>query len=144
MKLTILVEPTAKGRPRGTVVDGHASFYTPARTRNAEALIVAMIRTQVIGLGTYEVGLPLRLEATFYRARPKHLPKRVTMPVSRPDVDNYFKLLGDALEHFLFANDSQITSLFVKKRFAEPGSAPRIELEITEDKESKSYERYFI
>lgn len=133
MKLTILVEPVAKGRPRFTVVDGHATAYTPARTRNAEAMIVAMIRTQVRQVGTFEAGVPLRLEATFYRTRPRHLPKRVTMPVTRPDAENYSKLLMDALNRFVFPDDAQITDLHVKKRFAEPGSVPRIELEITED-----------
>lgn len=135
LKVIVLVEPTAKGRPRFTVVDGHATAYTPAKTRNAEALIIAMIRTQVPRhiFGTFEAGVPLRLEATFFRARPKHLPKKVTMPVSRPDVENYSKLLTDALSKFVFPDDNQITSLFIKKRFAEPGSVPRIELEISED-----------
>lgn len=82
-------------------------------------------------VGHFEAGAPLRLEATFFRARPKHLPKKVTMPVSRPDVDNYTKLLTDALNKFVFPDDNQITSLYVKKRF---GSPPRIELEITQER----------
>jgi len=52
------------------------------------------------------------------------------MPVSRPDYDNYAKLLTDALEKFVYKNDSQITRAIIKKRF---GSPPRIELTIEED-----------
>ena len=128
----IYVEPVAKARPRSTIIAGRVRTYTPAKTRKSEAMIEAMIRTQVMEIGAFEEGVPLRLKATFYRERPKHLPKRVTMPVSRPDYDNYAKLLTDALEKFVYKNDSQITSAYIKKRF---GSPPRIELLITEDSE---------
>ena len=128
----IYVEPTPKARPRSAVIHGRVHTYTPKKTRNAEAMIKAMIRTQVMELGACEDGVPLRLEATFYRERPKHLPKRVTMPVSRPDYDNYAKLLTDALEKFVYKNDSQICTALIKKRF---GSPPRIELTIEVDVE---------
>ena len=74
--------------------------------------------------------VPLRIEATFYRERPKHLPKRITMPVTRPDYDNYAKLLTDALEKYIYKNDSQICTALIKKRFGDP---PRIELTIEVD-----------
>lgn len=132
LKTIIYVEPTPKGRPRSTVIQGRVHTYTPKKTRSAEAMIMAMIRTQVMEFGTFEDGVPLRLEATFYRERPKSLPKRVIMPVSRPDYDNYTKLLTDALEKFIYKNDSQITSAYIKKRF---GSPPRIELKLEVDSE---------
>jgi len=132
IKTVIYVEPTPKARPKSTIIHGRVHTYTPAKTRNAQMLIEAMIRTQVMQLGAFEEGIPLRLEATFYRDRPKHLPKRVTMPVSRPDYDNYAKLLTDALEKFVYKNDSQICTALIKKRF---GSPPRIELTIEEDVE---------
>ena len=132
IKTVIYVEPTAKSRPRSTIIHGRVHTYTPKKSRNAEADIRAMIRTQVMELGAFEDGVPLRLEATFYRDRPKSLPKRVTMPVSRPDYDNYAKLLTDALEKFVYKNDSQICTALIKKRF---GSPPRIELNIEVDVE---------
>lgn len=132
IETTIYVEPTAKARPRSTIFHGHVQTYTPKKTRDSEAMIKAMIRTQVMELGAFEEGVPIRLEATFYRERPKHLPKRVTMPVSRPDYDNYAKLLTDALEKFVYKNDSQICTALIKKRF---GSPPRIELTIEVDEE---------
>lgn len=132
IQTVIYVEPKAKARPRSTIVQGRVRTYTPEKTRNAAAMIMAMIRTQVMDLGAFEAGVPLRLEATFYRDRPKHLPKRVTMPVSRPDYDNYAKLLTDALEKFIYPNDSQICTALIKKRF---GSPPRIELTIEANEE---------
>ena len=130
MKITIYVKPTAKGRPKSTTIGGHAVTYTPAKTKRAEADIMAMIRLQAMELGSFNTNVPLRVGATFYRERPKYLPKRVTMPVSRPAYDNYAKLLTDALEGYIYKNDSQITTALIKKRF---GSPPRIELTIEED-----------
>lgn len=130
----IFVEPVAKGRARVAVVNGHAHGYTPKKTANAESLIIASIRQQLGQDGVvFDDGVPLRLEATFYRLRPKHLPKRVTMPVSRPDCDNYGKLLLDALNHFAFADDSQVVSLVLHKRYVQLGQQPRIELKIREE-----------
>lgn len=129
MKTIIFVEPTPKGRPRMAVKGGRVQVYTPKKTEHAENLI----RQQVVNLKCYfNSPIPLRLTATFYRQRPKSLPKKVTMPVQRPDWDQYSKLTCDALEKFLYDNDSQITSAHIKKRF---GSPPRIELELEVDNE---------
>jgi len=122
---TIYVEPTPKARPRSTVIHGRVHTYTPAKTKRAEADIMAMMRTQVMELGNFGADVPLRIEATFYRERPKYLPKRVTMPVKRPDWDNYAKLLNDALEKYIYRDDAQICTAIIKKRF---GTPPRIHL----------------
>lgn len=128
IKVTILVEPTPKARPRHTVKGGRVITYTPQKTTHAEA----MIRETVAKLGGYfDNGVPVRLEATFYRERPKSLSKKVLLPVTRPDWDNYAKLLTDALEKYVYGNDSQITDARIRKRF---GSPPRIELTLEEDR----------
>lgn len=128
IRATIYVEPTPKGRPRVAVKGGRTFIYTPHKTVRAES----MIRESLIDKGAFGEGIPLRLEATFYRPRPKSLPKRVTMPVSRPDWDNYAKLLTDALEKYLYPSDAQITTCLIRKRF---GTPPRIELVLGDDKE---------
>ena len=132
IELTIFVEPIPKGRPRVAVFGGHAHAYTPKKTRVAEADIKAAIRKEVMAQGTFDAGVPLKINATFYRDIPKSTPKRVTMPVKRPDVINYGVLLLDALQKFIYADDSQITTCTLKKRF---GSPPRIDLRISEELE---------
>lgn len=138
IKATILVEPAAKARAK-TFINPKTKrpvFYTPKKTRVTESDIKADIRHTLIELVAEMVCLlenpevPIYLEATFFRMRPKHLPKRVTMPVSKPDLDNYAKLLKDALQKFIYANDSQITTMVVRKRFGLP---PRIEVVVRED-----------
>jgi len=126
LKTTIFVEPVAKARARTVIKGGRVMSYTPHKTVKAEAAIRAAICDE---LNYFDKDIPLYLEATFYRPRPKSLAKRVVLPVQRPDIDNYTKLLTDALEKFVYANDSQITMMLVKKRFG----LPRIELVITED-----------
>jgi len=134
IECVIMAEPTAKGRPRSTVINGHVRNYTPAKTRNAESMIQALIREEVMTKGTFDTGVPLRVDATFYRERPKSLKKSVTMPVTKPDLDNYFKLLADAMNKYIFPDDSQLTTVNIKKRF---GTPPRIEVKIREDEEIK-------
>ena len=121
MKTTIYVEPVGKARPR---VVGGGVAYTPQKTAGSEALIRISIRDQQ---EYFDRAVPLRLVATFYRERPKSLKKNVVFPVSRPDLDNYLKLLTDALEKYIYHNDSQIVTAVVHKRF---GTPPRIELEL--------------
>lgn len=124
---TIMVEPVGKARARTfKTKGGEYHSYTPKKTAHSEA----MIREAVIGLGYFEAGTPIRLEATFYRVKPKSAPKRVILPSTKPDIDNYFKLLTDALEKFIYSNDSQITTAIIKKRF---GSPPKIVLKLEED-----------
>jgi Holliday junction resolvase RusA-like endonuclease len=89
-----------------------------------------VIRNVVVAKGKFAPDVPIRMEATFYRLRPKHLPKRVQFPISRPDIDNCYRLVSDALEKYVYGNDSQITCVLMKKRFGDP---PRIELLLEED-----------
>ena len=133
LEAVIYVEPTPKGRPRFTTINGHASTYTPKKTARAEAVTIADIRRQVLAEGSFEEGVPLRFDVTFYRVRPKSTPKRVVYPVKRPDGNNYESLLFDALQHFVFPDDSQIVSCTWRKRFCQPRQPPRIELKISEE-----------
>lgn len=128
IRVTIYMEPVGKARPRVTIKKGRVMTYTPQKTAFAENLI----RAEVMKLKEfYEAHVPLTVIATFFRTPPKHLAKGITKPVTRPDWDNYAKTLFDALEKFVYANDSQITTAVIKKRF---GSPPRIELMIDEDR----------
>ena len=130
MYITIYVEPIGKARPRfGISKQGKKYAYTAPKTAHAENLI----RDKVMQFGEYfERDTPLAITAVFFRERPKSLKKSVILPISRPDCDNYEKLLLDSLEKFVYANDSQITTAIIKKRF---GAPPRIELTIEEEKE---------
>ena len=122
-----MVEPVAKERPRVAVKGGRTFVYTPKKTVYAED----QIRQRIMGLNQYfERNIPVKLDAIFYRLRPKSLPKRVKLPITKPDWDQYGKLLCDAIEKFVYHTDSQVTDARIRKRF---GTPPRIELTLEED-----------
>lgn len=127
LRATIFMEPVAKGRARTVRKGDGVITYTPDKTAHAENII----RGHIMQMGVkFEKGIPLRLAAIFYRSRPKSTPKRIKLPVTRPDWDNYAKCLCDAVERFAYYDDSQITTAIIKKRFGQP---PRIELLLRED-----------
>ena len=135
MKAIILVEPHAKGRPKVSTFGGHAQVYTPKKTRMAEADIKASIRIEIAKAERFEAGEPLVLWVTFYVVRPKSAPKRVKYPVTRPDLDNYLKILLDALDKFALPDDAQIVNIYAKKAFAGVGTPPRIEFVLEREDE---------
>ena len=132
IEATIFVEPTPKGRARSRIAGKHVITYTPAKTRNAEKMIAAMIRQEVMKQGSFDASVPLNLSAAFYIEKPKSASKKVLWPVKRPDLDNYGKLLLDALNKYVWQDDSQIVDLHLRKRF---GSPPRIDILIREEVE---------
>lgn len=118
-------EPTAKGRPRAT---RKGIVYTPTKTRHAEAAIRYLLVDK--GAHLFERAVPLAVAATFYVHRPASAPRRVVLPVKRPDLDQYVKLVLDAGTGVLWHDDAQIVYLQAWKRFAIGG--PHIELAVWE------------
>jgi len=132
VKFTVHMEPVPKDRPRTTVKNGKARIYTPSNTTKAEWQIRQAF-ILVAGSGAaIRRPTPIFISATFYLPRPKSLPKRITKPIARPDLDNLFKAVKDALRGYAWDDDSQVTSAVPKKRF---GSPPRIEIDIQVDTE---------
>lgn len=123
-RFSLNVEPVGKGRPRVVSKHGCVFAYTPKRTAATEDLI----RAQVCQCGTFfEAGIPLRVKVEFVMAKPKSAPKSRAYPTTKPDLDNCYKTVTDALEKFLYANDSQIVEVQMVKSY---GDAPCIRLEV--------------
>jgi Holliday junction resolvase RusA-like endonuclease len=124
IKFTIPMIPVPKARARTVICGGNVHSFTPKATRDAEDFI----RAFVSGYPTFAAGVPLAMSIDFYLSRPRSISKKREFPTTRPDIDNYIKLIFDALDGVLFSNDSQIIRLLARKQYGEP----RIELEITE------------
>lgn len=107
------IDPVAKGRPRFTK-QGRA--YTPAKTKEFEQRIQKMAREQ------YKNG-PLKdavsVTVVFIIKRPKSVKREY--PITRPDIDNYFKSLCDALNGIAFVDDSQVIEVNMSKKYGELG-----------------------
>lgn len=140
-ELTIFAEPHAKARARTSWRNGKVHSYTPDSTQEAEAFIKDCTRPY------REYRFPehtaLKVTLIFYRTKSKWLPKRISKPYTKPDLDNYEKLVMDAItkkhtrkgvpedDNYLIKDDGQITVLVGKKRWTK--DIPYIKIIIEED-----------
>lgn len=131
IELTFYMEPVPKAQARSTFGDGKVQNFNPDKTTRAMAYIKGEAinwfkKNGVSVFPFYEARLPLLMSATFAKSRPKSLPRHVLMPAVMPDLDNYCKLLCDALKGVIFEDDGQICGMMLEKEFAAPGSLSRV------------------
>jgi Holliday junction resolvase RusA-like endonuclease len=92
---------------------------------------------QLFMRGRQPTGNPLALLVHIFRPIPESWSKKdkamardgAILPTSRPDGDNYLKLVQDALNEVVYADDSQIIDARVIKRYDE---SPAMRIEIRE------------
>lgn len=122
--------PVAKGRPRISTRGGFARAYTPEKTRTFEAMVADQARDAIGAAEPYKGAV--EIEAHFSLPIPKSWRARKQAaaldgslrPQGRPDIDNYLKALADGLNGIVYADDSQIVSARISKRYGvEPGVA---------------------
>lgn len=115
MKRKVNIEPVPQGRARQRIVNGHVWTYTPKATADAKKAIQdALTKRPII---PFDPLVPLKLTVTFYRLKSRWLKRKETMPVRKPDLDNFVALLSNALSGLAFADDAQLTTMIVKKRW---------------------------
>lgn len=125
----IPMQPVAKGRPKFARMGGFVRAYTPKGTVSAENYIkftAANYRPKELLAG------PLRLEVIVTKAFPKSMSKKkrlAALPTTKPDADNYGKLVMDALNEIIWVDDSQVVDLRIVKRY---GNVPGINVTVEE------------
>ncbi len=117
MKITLKLEPMPQLRQQIRVINGKVISFTPAKSRTAQEAIVSMLTRNCYE--PFEKHLALKMTVTFYRTQSEWSMKRLhdEIPVRRPDLDNFIKLLLDATNGILYHDDSQISSIVAKKRW---------------------------
>lgn len=103
--------------------------YTPAKTHKAEAVIAKCFREQgPKKIPDYE---SLALTCEFYCPIPKSTSKKKKLELElksctkKPDIDNYVKLVCDALNGVAWIDDNAVCSLYAVKLYS---SDPRTEI----------------
>lgn len=117
IKITIPIEPVGKGRPRMT---RKGFVYTPINTRHAESMIrnIYLDYARKNKLPVIDRRIPLSLQVQFHIRKPKSISKKIKYPTKKPDIDNYLKLVMDALNGYAYQDDSQIIEVIAEKRYA--------------------------
>lgn len=109
---TLLWTPRAKGRPRTGFKNGVTRSYTPRETVQAEKALREQWQHDPME-GPLGVELSMTDTMVGIRVYPVHQPTAVKL--LRGDIDNYAKLILDALNGVAWIDDRQIDRLLVIK-----------------------------
>ena len=134
IKFTVFGEPTAQGRPRFAVINGHAIAYDPAKSRDYKQAVKAAalpVKPKALLDG------PLQLTVMIYKSLPKSMCRlsrakamaQEIQPTTKPDIDNVVKAVCDSLNKLIWYDDSQIVTMYVSKWYSDE---PRVEISIKE------------
>lgn len=126
----VLGTPVTQGSARGFVVNGRAVVTHDKRKQLMDWRNAIASAAQACGGQKAERGVPVWVRATFRLQRPQSAPKRIVRPTTKPDLDKLSRALLDAGTGILWTDDSQVVSLQVVKRFAEPGEALGVYVEV--------------
>jgi len=106
------LDPLAWPRPRFKQGKG---FNTPQYTQFKKD-VWHLARSQYHGK---KLTGPLKMDVIFYLRRPKSV--KLKYPDKRPDLDNYVKAIGDALEGICYLDDAQVVTSCASKMYAPTG-----------------------
>lgn len=101
------MRPQVKQRPRSF----NGRMLTSEKTRHAENEIKKQLCLQ--GARSFKSYVDISIELHF------QMPKKLTQPMPRGDVDNYAKLVLDAIQPWMIIDDRYVRRLEVEKRYAE-------------------------
>ena len=135
ISFTVYGEPIPWKRPRFNGKSKHV--YEDSKVREYKAKVIEAFEES--GGKVYEKDVPLRMSVRFYLQVPKSASiKKVAdliskfFPTKRPDNDNLYKGIADALNGIAYYDDSQIVITHIHKFWSEE---PRAEISIGEVKE---------
>ena len=115
VSFTIPAEPVAFARSGG---NGSIRF-TPKRQRDFMALVKLAAHTAMDGEPPMQGAIELQIRAC-YRVPCSWSKKRAANArwrTARPDADNIAKIIADAINEIVFADDAQVASLTVQKTY---------------------------
>lgn len=134
--LSIPAEPIAQGRPRITARGGFARAYDPKKSRDWKAYVAEFARQAMAKAGLTEpMDGPLVIRARFAFPLPrsqyrKRTPRPAQYHLKRPDLDNLYKGVADAMEGIVYHRDSEIVKIVMDKIIVAQGEAPYVNVVI--------------
>lgn len=117
--LFIPFEPFPKERPRLAVIHGHPRIITPPATRKAESDIRSAL-PHLWRMPPVPFRIPIFAQVVCFLERPESVDRRVILPATRADLDNYLKLVLDACNAMVWKDDGCICGLEGWKVYKDP------------------------
>lgn len=132
LSFTYLGEPKAQTRPRATRAGGGIRMYD--QSADIKATLSNAIIMQ-LGENFRPLTGSLSFELRFYRSYPKSFSKKkrilaemgLIRPEKKPDIDNYEKLVYDALKGILYHDDGLVVKSVSEKFYS---IKPRVEITV--------------
>lgn len=130
---TIYGTPVAKARARTVFRGGKVRSFTPKKTVDWENSIRGQSlkykpKTPSTGEISIEIIAYRQLLKSFSKKKRSQAIEGILRPSTKPDLDNIFKSVTDALEGLYYVNDSQIVDIKASKFYSEnPGIVIMIE-----------------
>lgn len=127
--LSVVGDPQGQPRPRAFARHGKARVYDPGTAEYWKSQIAAafppVVITYTAGAVTVDLAFVFQRPQSHYRQYRKTglglVPSAPRTHVSRPDVDNLAKAVLDCLTTIgVWRDDTQVNSLVVSKRYADP------------------------
>lgn len=128
-------EPVAQGRPKFSTFNGRAVAYDPKKSRDYKNLLRLEATRVMREIGVAPTENPCRVILTVTKTPPKAWSKkklslldegRVYPIVSKPDLDNYIKVL-DGLNGIVWKDDNQVWAIEARKVYSKT-SGMRIDI----------------
>lgn len=127
MLIIIPGEPCAQGRPRFSTAGGYVKAYDPAKSRNYKAFVKLITQEEMKKQGWRYTELPIRVRIIAYMGVPASKSKKFKRaailgeerPTKKPDVDNIFKSVTDAMSGIAYKDDKQIVSASIEKFYSD-------------------------
>lgn len=126
-RCTIPGPPQEQTRGRIVRINGHGAIANTAKVANYRAfakIYIAEAQGEIPPIDG-----PLWMRVWIFVAKPKSWPRRRVHADTKPDVDNFCKLIMDCCEGIVYTNDSRVVEMDVRKYL---GERPRVEIECGE------------
>ena len=133
IELFIPGRPVAQGRVRFARRGKFTTAYDPEQSANYKN----WVKVQLLDAGVqmFAKDVPLHLGLVVHVERPASTkPSKRPQPITKPDLDNYIKILSDACNGFIF-EDQQIVSIHARKRYVDDKKDQGVTLTVKEFKE---------
>jgi len=133
---TVYGIPVPKARPRFRRIGKFVSTYTAPKTKTYEDQVRDAAR---LAMGSTEpletpvsvycyISVPI--PASYSKKRFKDCVEGIEKPTKRPDADNTFKSVSDAMNGIVYQDDGQIVNIHITKVYS---TEPKVEVMVKED-----------